>query len=167
MANSQGFVLGPGASSGAGNCIRLDSNGNTQVVGTLTASGMFVLGATGTSIAVTIGGSNFSADTVKAALNNMSTPTYSANLTLTSTYVAPTSTELGYTVNLTLTGLTLSTYSVNSQNICGTSGTGRNITVSVGGSYIVTWNYTVTPSNPSNPSYIFISTTEATSSADS
>ena len=167
MTNSQGFVLGPWASSGAGNCIRLDSNGNTQVTGTLTTSGTLALGATGTSIAVTIGGSSFSADTVKAALNNMSTPTYSANLTLTSTYVAPTSTQLGYTVNLTVTGLTLSTYNVNSQNICGTSGTGRNITVSVGGSYIVTWNYTVTPSNASNPSYIYISTTEATASADS
>ena len=38
-----------------------------------------------------------------------------ANLVLPSTYVAPTSTQLGYTVNLTLTGLTLSTYNVNSQ----------------------------------------------------
>ena len=90
-----------------------------------------------------------------------------ANLVLPSTYLALTSTQLGYTVNLSLTGLTLSTYNANSQNICGTSGTGRNITVSVGGSYIVTWNYTVTPSNPSNPSYIYISTTEATSSVDS
>ena len=42
-----------------------------------------------------------------------------ANLVLPFTYVAPTSTQLGYTVNLTLTGLTLSTYNVNSQNICG------------------------------------------------
>ena len=90
-----------------------------------------------------------------------------AILVLPSTYVAPTSTQLGCTVNLSLTGLTLSTYNANSQNICGTSGTGRNITVSVGGRYIVTWNYTVTPSNPSNPSYIYSSTTEATSSADS
>ena len=44
-------------------------------------------------------------------------------------------------------------------------GTGRNITVAAG-SYIVTWNYTVTPSNPLLPSYIFISMSDEQASVD-
>ena len=74
---------------------------------------------------------------------------------------------MGYTSNLQLTGLTFSTYSANSQNICGPTDTGRNITVSVGGSYIVTWNYYVYPSNPTTCSSIYISTNEGLTYVDS
>ena len=104
-----------------------------------------------------VSGSNFSADSVKEALNNMTRSTmmyiYSANLTLTSMYVAPTLTQLGYNVIQGLTGIKLTTYSANSQNIYGplNSASGRDVTVSVGGSYIITWNYTVTPFNLSHP----------------
>jgi len=124
------------------------------------------LSATGAATALTVGGTSYSADTVKAAFGVVATPTFTGNITLSSTYTAQTSTQLGYTNNLSLTGLTLSTYSTNTQNICGTTGTGRSIAV-VAGSYIVVWNYTVVPSNPSNPSYIYISTTEVAASQDS
>ena len=124
------------------------------------------LSATGAATALTVGGTAYSSDTVKAALGITATPTFTGNITLPSTYTAQTSTQLGYTNTLSLTGLTLSTYSTNTQNICGTTGTGRSISV-VAGSYIVVWNYTVVPSNPSNPSYIYISTTEVAASQDS
>ena len=115
----------------------------------------------------TVGGTAFSADTMKAVFSNGTTPTFTGNITLPATYTAPTSSQLGYTNNLTFSGVTLSTYGANTQNICGPTGTGRNIQVTVGGSYIVTWNYTVTPTNGSNPSYIYLSTNEGPTSADS
>ena len=142
-------------------------SGALSVTGVTTHTGAVTLSPTGANTVLTVGGTAFSANTVKAVFNSGTSPVFTGNITLPSSYTAPTTSQLGYTNNILLTGLTLSTYGANTQNICGPTGTGRNITVSVGGSYIVTWNYTVTPTNGTNPSYIYLSTNEGTTSADS
>jgi hypothetical protein len=125
------------------------------------------LTATGAATALTVAGTTYSSDTMKAALGITATPTFTGNITLPSTYTAPTATQLGYTVTITLNTVAL-TGDGKAQNVCGTTGVDRFITVSVGGSYIVTWNYYVaSPSSPLVASSMYISTiAPGTASAD-
>jgi len=95
--NNQGLNIGPWSNTGGG--IRLDSAGNVKVNGTLAVTGITYLNPTGTTLS--IGGSNYSASTVQAALALPSTPTFTGNITLPTLSATPTASQLGFT-NTTL-----------------------------------------------------------------
>ena len=99
MNNNQGLNIAPWSTTGGGT--RLDSAGNTKVNGTLTVTGITTLSPTGSNTALSIGGANYSASTVQAALALPLTPTFTGKITVPTLSATPTASQLGFT-NTTL-----------------------------------------------------------------